>query len=82
MAAIIMDFGKGNDGANLFRINGTKAEIEKAIQDIKDLGCELFNVPYEFEKAHKQWSVLVKFFIPEELNKGEQNADYSEVQKE
>lgn len=82
MVAKIMGFGKGADGANLFRINGGKDEIEKAIQEIKDLGCELCNAPYEFEKAHKEWSVLVKFLIPEELNKGEQNANYSEVQKE
>lgn len=65
MGAIIMDFGKDTEGINLFRINGTKVEIEKAIQDIKDLGCEFWGEPYELEQSHKHWSVLVKFLIPE-----------------
>lgn len=65
MAAIIGDFGKNEEGINLFRINGTKVEIEKAIQDFKDLGCELWDDPYELEKSHKHWSVLVRIKIPE-----------------
>lgn len=64
MAAIIMSFGKTPEGVNLYRINGTKQEIEKAIQDIKDLGCELWDDPYELERTHKHWSVLVRFMIP------------------
>jgi hypothetical protein len=65
LAAIIGDFGKNEEGINLFRINGTKVEIEKAIQDFKDLGCELWDDPYELEKSHKHWSVLVRIKIPE-----------------
>lgn len=65
MAAIIGDFGKNEEGINLFRINGTKVEIEKAIQDFKELGCELWDDPYELEKSHKHWSVLVRIKIPE-----------------
>ena len=65
MAAIIADFGKNEEGLNLFRINGTKGEIEKAIQDIKDLGCEVWDDPYELEKAHKHWSILIRIKIPE-----------------
>lgn len=59
-----MSFGKTPEGVNLYRINGTKQEIEKAIQDIKDLGCELWDDPYELERTHKHWSVLVRFMIP------------------
>lgn len=59
-----MDFGKNNDGLNLYRINGSKAEIYKAIDDIKKLGCEIYNI-VALEKAHKDWSVLIKVKIPE-----------------
>lgn len=64
MAAIIGDFGKDDNGVNLYRINGTKDEINKAIVDLEELGCEVWQ-PYELEKSHKQWSVLVKIQIPE-----------------
>ena len=66
MAAIVADFGKNEEGLNLLRINGTKAEIEKAIQDFKDLGCEIWDDPYELEKSHKHWSILIRIKIPEE----------------
>lgn len=69
MAAIIGDFGKSKDGLYLFRINGTKQEIINAIQDIKDLGCEVCGEPYELEKAHVHWSVLLKIWLPKELEK-------------
>lgn len=69
MAAFIGDFGKNKDGLYLFRINGTKAEIQKAIQDIKDLGCEIHEEPIEFEKAYMQWSVLLKMWLPTEIEK-------------
>jgi hypothetical protein len=65
MAAIIMDFGKNNEGVNLYRINGSKEEIEKAIADLKSIGCELWDEPYQLEKSHKHWSVLVRFQVPE-----------------
>ena len=65
MGANIADFGKNEEGVNLFRINGSKDEIAKAIQDIKDLGCEVWE-PFELEQAHKHWSVLLKIHIPEE----------------
>lgn len=61
-----MSFGKNPEGVNLFRINGTKDEITKAILDMKNLGCELWEEPYHLEQSHKHWSVLVRFLIPEE----------------
>lgn len=64
MGAIIGDFGKNQEGYNLFRINGSKDEIQKAISDLENLGCEVWE-PYEMEQAHKHWSVLVKIQIPE-----------------
>ena len=64
MAAIIADFGKNEEGLNLFRINGTKEEIEKAIQDIKNVGCEIYEA-FDYEKAHKHFSILIKIKIPE-----------------
>lgn len=67
MAAIIGDFGKNKDGLNLLRINGTKEEIEKAITDIKNVGCEIYDA-LDYEKAHKHWSILIKIKIPEEKN--------------
>jgi hypothetical protein len=64
LGAIIGDFGKNEIGVNLYRINGTKDEIRKAIEDLIELGCEVWQ-PYEWEKSHKHWSVLVKVQIPE-----------------
>lgn len=63
LAAIIGDFGKDDNDVNLYRINGTKDEINKALTDLKNLGCEVWE-PYELEKSHKHWSVLVKVQIP------------------
>jgi hypothetical protein len=64
LGAIIGDFGKDHEGVNLYRINGTKEEIKKAIDDLAELGCEVWQ-PYEFEKSHKHFSVLIKLQIPE-----------------
>lgn len=64
LGAIIGDFGKDELGLNLYRINGTKDEIIKAIEDLKELGCEVWQ-SYDFEKSHKHWSVLVKVQVPE-----------------
>ncbi len=64
MGAIIGDFGKNEHGLNLYRINGTKDEIDNAIKNLQELGCEVWQ-PYEFEKSHKHFSVLVKVQIPE-----------------
>lgn len=61
-----MNFGRVENNLFLFRINGNKAEIEKAIQELKDLGLELIT-KIEYEKSHKHLSVLVKFYIPEDL---------------
>lgn len=68
MGAIIADFGKNEDGLNLFRVNGTKAEIHDAIYKFVSLGCEIYDKPQELEKAHKQWSILLKMKIPEIQN--------------
>ena len=70
MAAIIGDFGKNEEGLNLLRINGTKAEIEKAIQDIKDVGCDVYEI-FDYEKAHKHLSILIRIKIPEAAIKQE-----------
>ena len=64
MSAFIGDFGKDSEGINLYRINGSKDEIKKAILDLIELGCEIWE-PYELEKSFSQWSVLVKVQIPE-----------------
>jgi hypothetical protein len=69
MGAIIADFGKNEQGLNVYRINGSKEEIAQAIQDMKDLGLELWGEYYPLEKAHKHWSILVKFQLPKELDK-------------
>jgi hypothetical protein len=65
LGAIVADFGRNEEGLNLFRINGSKAEIEKALQDLKNVGCEIWEDPIALEKAHKHWSVLVKIKVPE-----------------
>lgn len=64
MAAIIADFGKNEDGLNLFRLNGTKAEIYDAIDKFLCLGCEIYDKPTELEKSHKHWSILLKMKMP------------------
>ena len=71
MGAIIGDFGKNDQGVNLFRINGTKDEIKKAIDDLSELGCEVWQ-PYELEKSHKHWSVLIKVQIPENADQNQE----------
>jgi hypothetical protein len=65
MGAIIADFGKNQRGLNIFRINGTKEEIEKAITDMKNLGAEIWGEPYIFEKSHKHWSILIRVQMPD-----------------
>ncbi len=63
MGAIIADFGKNEEGLNLFRINGTKTEIFDAVDKFLCLGCEIYT--QELEKSHKHWSILLKMKIPE-----------------
>jgi hypothetical protein len=65
LGAIVADFGRNEEGLNLFRINGSKAEIEKALQDLKNVGCEIWEDPIALEKAHKHWSVLIRIKVPE-----------------
>jgi hypothetical protein len=60
-----MDFGKGHEGLNLYKINGDKEEIYKAIDDLRNLGCEVWGTPIALEKSHKHWSVLIKVKVPE-----------------
>jgi hypothetical protein len=62
------NFGKNEEGLNVIRINGTRKELDEAIQEIKDLGYEVYN-PIEIEKAHKEVSVLLKLLIPEIVEK-------------
>lgn len=66
MGAIIMDFGRNNDGLFLYRINGEKKEIEKYISDLKELGCEIYE-PIDLEKTWKQHSVLLKIKFPSDI---------------
>ena len=63
MGAFIADFGLNKEGLKLFRINGTKDEIEDAIKKLTALGYGLGD-SYEFEKAHMQSSVLVRMVVP------------------
>jgi hypothetical protein len=65
MGAIICDFGKNEDGLYLYRVNGDKTEINKYIDELKSIGCEIFE-PIELERTWKQYSVLLKIkFSPE-----------------
>jgi hypothetical protein len=66
VGASIADFGKDAEGVNLYRVNGTKADIEKTITILKDVGCEV-REPFELEKSFQEWSVLLKVRIPEEV---------------
>lgn len=63
MVAFIADFGKNEEGLNLFRINGKQDEIRKAIEEIEKTGCIVFNEAV-FEKSYKEYSVLIKIKIP------------------
>ena len=80
MGAIVADFGRNEEGLNLFRINGNKAEIEKALQDFKNLGCEIWEDPIELEKVQKYWSVLIRIKMPEIT--GENITGENEMEKE
>jgi uncharacterized protein YifE (UPF0438 family) len=66
MGAIICDFGKTIDGLHMYRINGDKKEIEKYIEELKHLGCELYDET-ELERTWKQYSVLLKIKFPHKL---------------
>jgi hypothetical protein len=63
---MICDFGKNKDGVNLYRINGGKNQIQKAIDELTQLGCEIWT-PYEFERVGRgdEFTVLLKVQIPE-----------------
>lgn len=72
MGAIVADFGRNEEGLNLFRINGSENEIIKAIMSFTDIGCEVYET-FPIEKAHKHWSVLIKIKIPEKEEKEKEN---------
>lgn len=67
-----MSFGENSEGVNLYRINGTKEEIEKAITDMEKLGCEVWQ-SYNLERSHKHWSVLIKIQFPVPIQERKQN---------
>jgi hypothetical protein len=66
--AIVMigDFGKDEEGVYTYRINGDKADLEKIIQESKDLGYEFWTEPV-IEKIWKNYTLLLKIYIPEEM---------------
>jgi hypothetical protein len=66
MGVFIADFGKTNDGLYLYRINGDRKEIEKYIEELKHLGCELYDET-ELERTWKQFSVLLKIKFPHKI---------------
>jgi hypothetical protein len=66
MGAIICDFGKNEQGLYLYRVNGDKKEIDKYIEELKDLGCEFYE-PIELEKTWKCYSVLLKLKFPADV---------------
>ncbi len=64
MAAFIADFGRNEQGINLFRVNGTEKEIHQAITELKKIGCLICD-EIQIEKAYKESSVLLKIKIPD-----------------
>ena len=70
----VANFGTDNEGVTTFRINGEKEDLVTIIKEAKDLGFEFWEKP-NLEKAHKHYSVLLKVYIPREMN----YRDYPEV---
>jgi hypothetical protein len=82
LGAIICDFGRNQDGLYLYRVNGDKKEIEKYIDELKNLGCEFFD-SIELEKSHKSFSVLLRIKFPPEVDERlqEQKRELEERQR-
>jgi hypothetical protein len=66
MGAIICDFGRNEEGLFLYRVNGDKKEINKYIDELKDIGCEFYE-PIELEETWKHYSVLLKIKFPADV---------------
>jgi hypothetical protein len=69
---MICDFGKRDDGYNLFNIHGSKEQVAKAIKQIKEIGVEIKD-NYVIERAaphinsmYSDYVAIVYVWIPEE----------------
>lgn len=64
MGVQFYDFGKKSDGTNLMKIFGKEEEVKKAIERLKNEGCEV-REPYEIEeKAHNHFTCIFRLRIP------------------
>jgi hypothetical protein len=63
----VAEFGKDKEGVSTYRINGEKEDLLIIIKEAKDLGFSFWEKPI-LEKAHKHYSVLLKLYIPRDMN--------------
>ena len=68
----VSNFGTDNEGITTYRINGEKEDLLTIIKEAKDLGFKFWEKPI-LEKAHKQFSVLLKLYVPRDLNYPEES---------
>ena len=63
----VADFGMDNEGVTTYRINGEKQDLITIIKEAKALGFKFWKKPI-IQKAHKHYSVLLKLYIPKDMN--------------
>jgi hypothetical protein len=68
----VSDFGIDEHGVITYRINGEKDDLHHIINEAKELGV-IFREEPIFEKAHKHFSVLLRFYVPEEIDHAEES---------
>lgn len=68
----VAKFGPDKEGIHTFRVNGDKADLEKIIQETKDIGWIFWEEP-TIEKVFKWYSVLMKIYDPKEYYKEREN---------
>lgn len=63
----VANFGKDSEGVLTYRVNGEKEDLLTIIKEAKDLGFQFWQNPI-IEKAHKHYSVLLRLYIPRDMN--------------
>jgi hypothetical protein len=76
-SVIISDFGKNEEGVRTYRVNGEKVDLEKAIEELREVGWGFWAEP-KIEVSHKHWTVLLKIYNPKEYEDAEEEKEEKE----
>lgn len=70
---MVTDFGKDKEGVYTWRVNSAhKSDLELIIQEALKVGYCFWEQPI-IERSYKSWSVLLKLFIPYDMDDIERN---------